>query len=1282
MDASTHYRHYNHPRSMAGSVSETLDSQYYIKEGDRYRDLGVFDKANAKYKKASKFCPSEADGRLEILPLFKAIKASKEKNSDSDRYIPAGLRVRLHHAKEKVKQVLKAPTESSTPHQYFFPSTLPSRQPTPAPLANIDSQSTSASVSTSKSTTTLTTQSTVGTPSTLSTDAVVSNVGIVSDVCSMVATHKTADDKSRETIVNKAYDIIKQFGESPITFDTMQELVVLAGIRDRKVFLHIITEILRVLKEKPLLSGIPLQGLAVILDSLPDEIDMGSLHGTFVDFLKHLQDYLGAMCTASNSFQLLPLLIALNSLLDAMVRRGMSGLARVSVYDALRSRLGSLTSHSDVMVCFLALYARQALAIIGNDESLPMEIFRRGKLVFALVGGIWKAAADLDLSSADSVYKNIKELFDVSIQDRWYLGLIFVDKLVGQQNWRQLEDFVLQSKLQSDVCFLLGVVLRLEQVAAVRADTSISNGAIKLLVALGTKPVPLVPEMVQSTLLRLGIPDDFSDGTKDDMAPRLLKASISSEDDLRPVWDPAWHATPKSILLTAIQNRDQRDANVDTLPAQFTVVRKAIHFNGTEVTRIGADIQQLQADTHVIASSLLSQSCLEDIQSALKDYYAPHLSILRVSGDELDLETCYVNLAIVEAPAQREKEKKDLKEQAAVFHRIPSFETVKSVNMQSAIPLEQLFDRRKLRDGNENVPKRILVQGRAGIGKTTLCKKLVHAHQAGLWRDRFDTVLWLPLRQLRSFKTRTLEGLFREKYFVRNLDHEGVALARALAISAQKGRVLFILDGLDEIVTDTERDKSIALRSFLKILLMQQYVVITSRPSGLDSSMLPSTDLELETVGFSPQNVNDFLVKVLKPEAARTVQDFIQQTPLIQGLVNIPVQLDVICFSWDSLPTDGPAITMTGLYQLMVRKLWCKDALRLRKSDMTQRQISQLASEEIDELMDMELQHFGYLAFKGMTNHHQIEFDEKDLLSAFRDLKDHRAPVKNDLFSPQLLEMMKQTSFLHSADTDLDVGKPGSQKAWHFLHLTFQEYFAATWIAQHLRLKQPRPSAGMMSMKQTTTFVQEHKYNPQYEIVWWMVAGLLEGDELGEFFSLLQGAPRDLIGGRHQQILASCLNEARARLDFTVVTRLDAELLQWLHFEIQTAYNEDDKSILGSRIAFPETILVQSLGSVYSWKRTLVRTLGARFSTLSEPAVQSLTAALKDEDWDIRSSAVSALGKQSTLPESAVQSLTAALKGEDRDIRSSAASALGNQSTLPESAVQSLTAALMDDNWR
>ncbi|KAG9320091.1 hypothetical protein KVV02_003903, partial [Mortierella alpina] len=1257
----------------SGRISNVADRKLQqcleaIKKGDEYRDRGDFDKAKAKYEKAAKVYPSEAHDRLAILPLC---KASME-GSDPDRLIPVGWRARAHNAKETFKQVWKHPSSTPTQQQSFFPRpalSTQSTQSTVASLAISDSQSIAMSVSTCMTTSISGSPSTVGTPSTSASEPSVIAFGTVSDVCSLTAAYKSADEGEREIFEQQIYDIIKEFGQRQVTFDTVQELVVLADIQHRDIFLHIVTEILRVLRDMPLLSDIALQGLAVILNLFPDDIDMGSMQGAFVEMLASLQKRLRGIRTVNNDLQLVPLLSALNALFDAMVRRGVFGLDREGVYNDLRTHLTGLTSHSNVMVCFQSLYAKQALAIIGNDESLPMSVFRRGKLAFVLAGNVSSVATKFDLASAESAYQNIKEIFDFSIQDRWYQGLIYVDYLVGQRSWWQLEDFVLHSKFHSDVCFQLGVVLRLGQIAVVQMDVAVRDGAIKFLTALGENPLPLVPEMVQSTLRRLETLKSSTGGTKDDVA-----AQKTYEGDLRPVWDPAWLAAPKGILYKAVQDRDRHDATMNTMPTTLDTILQAV---------------------------VIPTPILKDVHCALKNYYEQDLVILRVSGDVLPLETCFVNLAIVEAPAQREKDKQDLKEQAAVFHRIPSSEAVELVDMQKPIPLEELFNKRKLRDGKEDFPKVILVQGRAGVGKTTLCKKLVHAHQTGLWRDRFDTVLWLPLRQIRAFKSRTLEGLFREKFFTQGLDQEDGALAHELAVSAQRGRVLFVLDGLDEIAKDTRSDDGLALKTFLKTLLAQQHVVITSRPSGVDRSLLPTIDLELETVGFSQQNVSDFLTKVLEPEAVKTVQDFIQRTPLMQGLVNIPVQLDVICFSWDSLPTDGPAITMTGLYQLMVRKLWCKDALRLRKSadgeTLTQEHISQLEPQEIDDLMVTEMQHLGYLAFKGLTNDHQIEFDEKALLSAFRDLKKYRTTVNNRQLPPQLLEMMKQTSFLHTADADLDASKNGSQQAWYFLHLTFQEYFAATWVAQHFQqpistgmreyfaatrsvqaLQKPLP-AGIMTVEQAKAFVQEHKYNPRYEIMWWMVAGLLEGEALEGFFNLLQAAPRDLIGSRHLQMLASCLNEARARLNPTAVTALDAALLKWLHNEMKPRRGAFKISSFGSQSSFPEALLVQSLDMRSSSKAIIVDTLGAR-STLSNAAIQSLIGALKDEDASVRNSAASALGKQSTLSEAAIQPLIGALNHECASVRNSVAKALGKQSTLSEAAIQSLIGALKDED--
>ncbi|KAG0197962.1 hypothetical protein BGX33_000204, partial [Mortierella sp. NVP41] len=1007
-----------------------------------------------------------------------------------------------------------------------------------------------------------------------------------------------------------------------------------------------------------------LDGLAQLIQhAAPDSINSDDL----VNILRVLHKRLQATHpqAVSSRYQLL---LVVSRILDAMVDANIGDVDRINLHEPLTDLLRVSESSKDPYLSFEAAYAMQALLNVSDDESIWHAGFRRVWLVLTVGAAFAKVPDPREIKDA---LEGMRKAYDAgkratnTLKDAletiktggraeftveeglkfklaWYRALRTAELYIQTGKLVYFKDLVTTTHCRHHRMFQLGICQLLGQFAAdTRWELEARQSAVAFIEALyradsiwnREKDVDQVIFDVLTNLVS-------NYGTHFEAAKILLEEMRKQNTALKQIANPhsprnniqarypARPTPPKGVLLKAVQ--------------------------------IGPD--------------------MEDIQSALKTYYAPNLSILRVSRESLPLETCFVNLAIVEAPTQREKEKQDLKEQAAIFHRIPSSEVVQGANLQSSIPLEQLFDKRKLRDGKEDVPRRILVQGRAGIGKTTLCKKLVHAHQAGLFSDRFDAVLWLPLRELKAFKSRTLESLLHEKYFsMQGLDNEGAALAHALATCARKGKVLFILDGLDEIVADTKTNEGITLKEFLTNLLNRQHVVITSRPSGLDKSLLPPIDLELETIGFSQQNVNEFLVKVLEPGAVATVQDFIRRTPLIQGLINIPVQLDVICFCWDDLLKDDSPITMTRLYQQMVRNLWRKDADRLNKkrggARLTKKHLNEMDREEIDELMNIEVQHLGYLAFKGMTNNYQIGFHQADLLGAFKDLKAFRTTLNNDISLPQLVDEMKKTSFLHTPETDLDPRK----QAWNFLHLTFQEYFAATWIARQLRLNESYLSAGTMKEEPTIAFVHKHKYNPRYEIVWWMVAGLLEDEALTEYFRLFQETPRDLIGGRHQQLLASCLNEARDRLDHTVVTRYDAELKQWMNFEIQMLNSEDGRSLLGCRDSFPEHLLVEQLEVACSWKRTLVETLGNR-STLSESAIQLLVDTLQDPEAVVRKSAADALGKQSTLSESTIQPLVDALLDECDYVRWPVAMALGKQSALSESAIQSLIGALEDEH--
>ncbi|KAF8956138.1 hypothetical protein BGZ46_002428, partial [Entomortierella lignicola] len=1083
------------------------------------------------------------------------------------------------------------------------------------------------------------------------------------DTNAVVASFIAADEETRAILLKRINDIIDKFDISSATLDTVRELVILGRIPDWDTFSRITERFLKAIKDSILLQTTALQGLAVILNSCPEEIDMKGKEGFYSDILGLLRLRLDNARVTQNEGELIPLLHSITTLLNAMWYRDVHALDREKTFNPLKTSLARLESHKNTTVSFLTLYAKQGLNYVGNDESLEKSIFRHGWLAIRIAVDIASGIKNVDWGKFESAFGKLMEMNDISIKALWYSGLVLLDSTMYLQDWTRFEEFALKSKLKSNECFLQGACLRLEQIASTHPNGDIHDGAIRFLYYILVKSPKCVRQVALTILERLGTSHCAKHNGREAnrytlslictcSAPRAVK------DDLPAIWDPSWHSTSSATLLKHIQQASQS--------------RREIRDTAINVSEMRTFVE-----------STASLCSLYQVRSALKSYYKNSLKVLRVSGDKLDLESCYVNLAIVEASSQRKKDKSELETQAKAFQRMPSRGESTGANIEFSIPLEELFDRRKLRDGDEAEPKRILIYGRAGAGKSTLCKKIVHLFQDGRWRDRFAAIIWLPLRRLKNCGFHTIDDMLGAWYFASHPEPERTTLSRTL----QKSGVLYILDGLDEIVTILRSEANFNLSEFFNVLLQQQYVIITSRPSGVDKSILPGIDLEMETVGFSPQNVKDYLSMVLAPDQVQSVQRFIDQTPVVQGLVNIPVQLDVICFSWGSLPTNVEEITITGLYQVMVCKLCRKDAFRLQKKFgeevLSEYDIDNLLPLEIDELMDSELEYLSYLAFEGLKDNHRIEFDEKCLRSAFLDLDNRKKLSQCCRPSKQPVNRAKETSFLHSTDIDLDVNMRNFQGSWHFLHLTFQEYFAASWVARHLQSNSyDGAGSSVQTMKE---FISNEKYNPRYEIMWWMVAGQLKGTALISFFDLLQGAPLDLIGGYHHHLLAACLKESRSELDkidHGRVESLESQLIEWLQFE-KSSFDRygvgTRRSILGAMGYLPEELLIKSIGQSEGSLEYLFQTLQRRPS-ITLNAIPILLNALEDENWNVRRLAASTLGKYSTLPDTALQALVGALQDEDWRVTRAAALTLGKQPTLSDSILQALIDALKDEN--
>ncbi|KAL9607299.1 MAG: hypothetical protein Q9167_007775 [Letrouitia subvulpina] len=489
------------------------------------------------------------------------------------------------------------------------------------------------------------------------------------------------------------------------------------------------------------------------------------------------------------------------------------------------------------------------------------------------------------------------------------------------------------------------------------------------------------------------------------------------------------------------------------------------------------------------------------------------------------------------------------------------------------VPLHSLFDEKKVSNGNIR-PQRIVIQGRPGIGKTTLCRRLMYEYswQENL-RTKFHLVVRIPVRNLEY--SADLSNLLFEEYFQdaskgRDLSMElqNLILSHKYVNSEDKAansvKVLIILDGLDEAVSWSQ-----GKHHLLEELMKGNAVIITSR--FLDTKMPHvSADLHLEALGFSNTSVEAYLDNTanIPNDKALEIHKFINSNPFVKDMVRVPIHLDILCYSWDELHRQNTVtITAVGegenilprlatLYQAIVHSLWRKDIPSLDKLDHGKEVTAEIVdavkdATRLDRLVRTENCLLEEIAID-MIESKRLGFTDKDVAEVIR-----RWESNGDLIPLSLERELHKFSLLRSYSTD-------RHREFSFIHLTFQDFFAARYIVRS-RVQDP---------SRLKTLLRRYKYDRQYENFWRFTAGLQsKNKDLEYFFNLLDREPRDLMGTQHIRLIMYCLNECRAQLQKSRVDELQARLEDWHQLELRVCNNRG----IGSSIEFPEKILCKQL---------------------------------------------------------------------------------------------------------
>ena len=380
-------------------------------------------------------------------------------------------------------------------------------------------------------------------------------------------------------------------------------------------------------------------------------------------------------------------------------------------------------------------------------------------------------------------------------------------------------------------------------------------------------------------------------------------------------------------------------------------------------------------------------------------------------------------------------------------------------------------------------PRRILVVGRPGIGKSLLCQRLMRDwSRRELFRDGTKRFKYAFLFQFRSFFAESANKISLRQLLSRAVHLEGDLDDQVFQeLLDHPEKILLLFDGLDEFKdhesctaihasrfgnSSTEQIPASAL--YVKLLqgklLPETTVLTTSRPTVLGSIGIASFDRTVEIMGFTKEKIHKFVDDYCKQDkedgnTATRIREHISTNLNLLSLCYIPVNCRIFCFFLKELiKLNAPlncqdTITLptrlTDIYQGLLRLLIFKHHPEYRDKPFQ-------GNERFSESVEQDLSSLGTLAKQGIAEGRMI-FDSEEVAA------------------------MKNCGLLNQMP-DSRLSPVEFKQSFCFVHLTLQEFLAAREIVK-------------MDPDKLNEFIASNVEDPRWHLVIQFVAGLLYGQQ-------------------------------------------------------------------------------------------------------------------------------------------------------------------------------------------
>ncbi|XP_063819129.1 NACHT, LRR and PYD domains-containing protein 3-like [Pseudophryne corroboree] len=382
-------------------------------------------------------------------------------------------------------------------------------------------------------------------------------------------------------------------------------------------------------------------------------------------------------------------------------------------------------------------------------------------------------------------------------------------------------------------------------------------------------------------------------------------------------------------------------------------------------------------------------------------------------GEHIKLEKRYVTLSLI---TNYQKEVERQHEITASGQRHLQIMEDRSSKEYSPTTIQALFDP----DAGGIIPKTVVLQGPAGIGKTVTSQKIMLDWASGnLYKDKFQFVFYISCREVNTITGNISLAGYLSSICGLTCPHDLLQ-----TISHHSEEILFIVDGFDELkwspmsdreVCDDpfqEVSKEILLNSLLrKKILRSSSLIITTRPLSLMALKDFATYIRyVEILGFTGNQRDEYFCHFFETkEQADLALSAIKNNDTLFTMCVVPIICWIVCTVMRlQLKLGLPVIdckTSTSIYLFYLKTLILYHVRGSAQSISTC--IQKLCALAIDGVWDQ-----------------RILFEESDL-------------VRHGLSVSELESVFLNENIFHR---DVEI-----RTCYSFIHLSVQEFFAALY---------------------------------------------------------------------------------------------------------------------------------------------------------------------------------------------------------------------------------------------